>query len=166
MTSNFRIAPTTYCPACHSGHVPVDAALGFSARRLTQAAEELATLAGTVASFADGAREVPAQDVRAATRASRPWSGPPRRLASGSAKLLDDGHTLGKDADWQWNHDAKGQTVAYVSIDATGVGIQGGGATQAEGRMAWVGKIYNPTASRRPRRSPGLIRRRPATWPG
>ena len=59
-------------------------------------------------------------------------------------ELWADGHTLGKAADWHWNHDAKGQTVAYVSIDATGVGIQGENAAQADGRMVWVGKVFNP----------------------
>jgi hypothetical protein len=133
------------CPACHAGHCPVDAALGFSDRRLTRAAEELATLAGTVGSFADGAKKfLPKMSGLRLSESTveRTTEDAGQRLG----KLLDDGHTLGKAVDWQWNHDAKGQTVAYVSIDATGVGIQGEGAAKAEGRMAWVGKIYNPAA--------------------
>jgi hypothetical protein len=35
-------------------------------------------------------------------------------------------------------------TVAYVSVDATGVGQQGPGGTEAEGRMANVAVLYNP----------------------
>ena len=35
-------------------------------------------------------------------------------------------------------------TCAYVSVDATGVRQQGRGATQAEGRMTYVGMLYNP----------------------
>jgi hypothetical protein len=134
-----------HCPACHAGHFPVDAALGFSARRLTRAAEELATLAGTVGSFADGAKKfLPKMSGLRLSESTveRTTEDAGQRLG----KLLDDGHTLGKAVDWPWNHDAKGQTVAYVSIDATGVGIQGEGAAKAEGRMAWVGKIYNPAA--------------------
>jgi hypothetical protein len=134
-----------HCPACHAGHFPVDAALGFSARRLTRGAEELATLAGTVGSFGDGAKKfLPKMSGLRLSESTveRTTEEAGQRLG----KLLDDGHTLGKTADWHWNHDAKGQTVAYVSIDATGVGIQGEGATEAEGRMAWVGKIYNPMA--------------------
>ncbi len=134
------------CPTCHAGHVPVDAALGLSARRLTRGAEQLATLAGTVASFADGAEKfLPKMSgIRLSeSTVERTTEDAGRRLG----ELFDDGHTLGKAADWQWNHDARGQTVAYVSIDATGVGIQGEGAAQAEGRMAWVGKIYNPAVS-------------------
>ena len=134
------------CPACHAGHVPVDAALGFSARRLTKGAEELATLAGTVGSFADAAEKfLPkmsglrlSESTVERTTEEAGW-----RLG----ELWDDGHTLGQAADWHWNHDAKGRTVAYLSIDATGVGIQGERGAQAEGRMAWVGKIYNPAAS-------------------
>jgi hypothetical protein len=134
------------CPACHAGHVPVDAALGFSARRLTRGAEELATLAGTVGSFADGAEKfLPKMSGLRLSESTveRTTEDTGQRLG----ELWDDGHTLGQAVDWHWNHDAKGRTVAYVSIDATGVGIQGEGAVEAEGRMAWVGKIYNPGVS-------------------
>jgi hypothetical protein len=54
------------------------------------------------------------------------------------------GQTLGPAADWRWNRDAKGRAVAYVSVDATGVGIQGGRGSKADGRMVWVGKVFNP----------------------
>lgn len=131
------------CPACHAGHFPVDSELGFSARRLTKAAEELATLAGTVGSFADGAEKfLPRMSGLRLSESTveRTTEDAGRRLG----ELWANGHTLGQAADWPWNHDARGRTVAYVSIDATGVGIQGEGAVEAEGRMAWVGKIYNP----------------------
>jgi hypothetical protein len=120
--------------------------LGLSARRLTRAAEELATLAGTVGSFADGTEKfLPKMSGLRLSESTveRTTEEAGERLG----KLFDDGHTLGKTADWSWNHDAKGQTVAYVSIDVTGVGVQGQGAAQAEGRMVWVGKISNPAAS-------------------
>ena len=131
------------CPACHAGHVPVDAALGFAARKLTPAAEQLTTLAGTVGSFAEAAEKllprmaglrlsestVERTTEEAGTRLGASWA---------------QGDTLGPDADWRWNHDAAGRTVAYVSIDATGVGIQGEGGAKANGRMVWVGKVFNP----------------------
>ena len=47
-------------------------------------------------------------------------------------------------ADWDWSEDVRGRTVAYVSVDATGVPIQGENGIQAEGRMAWVGKVFAP----------------------
>lgn len=131
------------CPACHAGHVPVDAALGFSARKLTPGAEEIAALAGTGESFADAAEKVLPK--MAGLRLSestveRTTEAAGQRLGA----LWDGGHTLGPAADWRFNRDARGRAVAYVSVDATGVGIQGEGGTRAEGRMVWVGKVFNP----------------------
>jgi len=131
------------CPACHAGHVPVDAALGFSARRLTPAAEQLATLAGTIGSFAEAAEKFLPKMAGlrlAESTVERTTEAAGQRLDA----LWEEGHTLGAAADWPWNHDAKGRTVAYVSVDATGVGIQGPGGAQAEGRMVWVAKVFNP----------------------
>jgi hypothetical protein len=131
------------CPACHAGHAPVDAALGFSARKLTTAAEELATLAGTVGSFAEAAEKFLPK--MAGLRLSE--STVERTTEAAGERLGEawaEGHTLGPAADWRWNRDAQGRTVAYVSVDATGVGIQGEGGAQAEGRMVWVGKVFNP----------------------
>jgi hypothetical protein len=131
------------CPACHAGHVPVDAALGFSARRLTPGAEEVATLAGTVGSFAEAAEKfLPKMSGLRLSESTveRTTEDAGERLG----ELWADGHTLGPVADWRWNHDLAGRTVAYVSIDATGVGIQGENAAKADGRMVWVGKVFNP----------------------
>src|SRR5262249_61343057 len=41
--------------------------------------------------------------------------------------------------------DDGGKTCAYVSVDATGVGRQGPRGAKADGRMAYVGQVYNPT---------------------
>ena len=54
------------------------------------------------------------------------------------------GQTFGPAQPWDWHKDAEGKTVAYVSVDATGVGLQGPGGAKAEGRMITVGMIYNP----------------------
>ncbi|MBV8234670.1 MAG: ISKra4 family transposase [Acidimicrobiia bacterium] len=131
------------CPACHAGHVPVDAALGFSARQLTPGAEEIATLAGTCDSFADAAEKLLPK--MAGLRLSestveRTTEAAGERLGA----LWDGGRTLGATAAWRWNRDARGRTVAYVSVDATGVGIQGECGAKADGRMIWVGKVFNP----------------------
>jgi hypothetical protein len=45
---------------------------------------------------------------------------------------------------WDWFRDATGRTVGYIGIDATGVRQQGERGTAADGRMAWVGMIFNP----------------------
>jgi len=63
---------------------------------------------------------------------------------------LAGGRTYGHAADWAWPLDAKGRTVAYVSVDATGVPIQGERGAQAEGRMAWVGKVFAPKPATKP----------------
>jgi hypothetical protein len=135
------------CPACHAGHVPVDAALGFAARKLTPGAEEVAALAGTINSFADAAEKFLPK--MSGLRLSESTV---ERTAEDAGERLgevwDQGRTLGPAADWRWNHDANGRTVAYVSIDATGVGIQGEGGAKADGRMAWVGKVFNPRPER------------------
>ncbi|MEO6809460.1 MAG: ISKra4 family transposase [Isosphaeraceae bacterium] len=134
------------CKTCHAGHVPLDAALGFSTAKLTPAAEQVATLAGTVGSFAEAAEKLLPRlaGLRLAeSTVERTTEAAGQRLGD----LWADGHTLGLDADWRWNRDALGRTVAYVSIDATGVGIQGDGAARADGRMVWVGKVFNPRAA-------------------
>lgn len=131
------------CPVCHVGHVPVDAALGFSAPTLTPGAEEVVTLAGTTESFADAAQK--ALPKMAGLRLSE--STVERTTEAAGTRLgatWADGHTLGPDTDWRFNRDARGRTVAYVSVDATGVGMQGEGGAKADGRMAWVGKVFHP----------------------
>jgi hypothetical protein len=131
------------CPACHQGHVPLDAVLGLSTTKLTPAAEEVATLAGTVGSFAEAAEKLlpKLSGLRLAeSTVERTTEAAGTRLGA----LWETGHVLGTDRHWRWNRDAAGRTVAYVSLDATGVGIQGQRGTQAEGRMASVGKVFNP----------------------
>lgn len=59
--------------------------------------------------------------------------------------LQEDEQTVGATVAWDWNRDASGRTVAYVTIDATGTRQQGHGGAAAEGRMAYVAAIYNPT---------------------
>jgi hypothetical protein len=77
----------------------------------------------------------------------RATEGAGQRLAAAQAA----GQTLGPAQAWAWHKDAEGKTVAYVSVDATGVGIQGPGGAKAEGRMVTVGMIYNPVPEERAR---------------
>jgi hypothetical protein len=60
------------------------------------------------------------------------------------AEQLRQGDVFGPQAAWGWGRDARGRTVAYVSIDATGTRQQGVGGRAAEGRMAYVGAVYDP----------------------
>jgi hypothetical protein len=60
------------------------------------------------------------------------------------AALLVQGVTCGPRVQWDWHRDARGRTVAYVTVDATGTRQQGPGGAAAEGRMAYVAGVYNP----------------------
>jgi hypothetical protein len=66
--------------------------------------------------------------------------------------LLAQGKTLGKKRPWAWQRDTAGRTCAYVSLDATGVRQQGPRGARAEGRMAYVGMLYNPDSEHDERR--------------
>src|SRR5206468_7863494 len=57
---------------------------------------------------------------------------------------LAAGETFGVTEPWAWHKDAEGKTCAYVSLDLTGLGMQGPDGAAAEGRMAAVGMVYNP----------------------
>jgi hypothetical protein len=58
--------------------------------------------------------------------------------------LLDQGKVLGGPTPWPWHKDAEGKSCAYISVDATGVRQQAKNGGAAEGRMPYVGMIYNP----------------------
>src|SRR5262249_46556119 len=132
-----------HCQACGHGLCPRDHDLGLTAADLSPAADEAVSLAGAQASFAEAAGKtlsrlaglrVSESTVERATEAAG------RRVGA----ALADGQVFGAAKDWAWHKDAEGKTVAYVSGDATGVGQQGPGGAAAEGRMAYVGMIYNP----------------------
>src|SRR4051794_12653746 len=148
-----------HCTACRRGHCPADDAFGLRGTDLTPGAEQLAVLMGTVASFAEAAERLlpklsglrlAESTVERATEAAGDRLG--RALAAGEC--------FGVAADWVWPEDQAGRSVAYVSVDATSVPIQGKDGAKAEGRMAWVGKVFAPrpqaeqakqvTATRRP----------------
>jgi hypothetical protein len=150
-----------HCTACRRGHCPADAAFGLGASDLTAGAEQPAALFGTVASFAEAAEKLlpKASGLRLAEstieRATEAAGG---RLG----EALAAGATFGAAADWDWPRDAAGRAVAYVSVDATGVPIQGPGGVEAEGRMAWVGKVYAPRPEPEPEDDTAAGARRPA----
>jgi hypothetical protein len=139
-----------HCRACGRGACPLDEALGLSAADLTPAADEVVCLAGVQDSFATAAARVLARlsglrvSESTAERATEAAGG---RLAAARAA----GQTFGPAAPWAWHRDAEGRTVAYVSVDATGVGMQGAAGAAAEGRMAYVGLVYNPVPQDRAR---------------
>ena len=110
---------------------------------LTPAASEVASLAGVQTSFAQSA-EVTLQKLcglrLSESTVERVTEGAGARLA----KLLEEKVTFGERKPWAWQRDARGKTCAYVGLDATGVRQQGERGAKADGRMAYVGLLYNP----------------------
>ncbi len=134
---------------------PADAAFGVAAGELTPAARESVALAGTLAGFAEAAEKVLPR--MAGLRVSE--STAERTTEAAGAALgawLAAGEVLGTPRAWDWSRDAAGRTVAYVSVDATGVGIQGPGGSAAEGRMVDVGLVFDGAEPGRTRALAGL----------
>jgi hypothetical protein len=117
--------------------------VGLGTAHLTPAASEVASIAGVQTSFAQSA-EVTLQKLSglrlSESTVERVTEGAGARLA----KLLEDKVTFGEKKPWAWQRDARGKTCAYVGLDATGVRQQGEKGAKAEGRMAYVGLLYNP----------------------
>jgi hypothetical protein len=132
-----------YCRLCRQGHFPWDQQLGVTSSELTPAAKELTTLAGILTSFEEARAKVLPKMAGlqlAESTVERITEGVGQRLQ----QELAAGKTYGESCVWKWHKDATGQSCAYVSLDATGVGQQGPGGTAAEGRMAYVGMVFNP----------------------
>jgi hypothetical protein len=62
--------------------------------------------------------------------------------------MLDQGTVFGGKTPWDWHRDRSGRTCGYISVDATGIQMQGPDGAKAEGRMAYVGMIFNPQPRR------------------
>ena len=132
------------CRRCGRGLFPFDRQAGLTSRNLTPALERIATLAGAVAdSFEKGADLLDEMGgLRLAeSTVERTTEDAGQRLADAVAA----GATFGPKVDWPWHKDYDGKKCAYVELDATGVRQQGERAGPAEGRMAYVGMVCNPS---------------------
>jgi hypothetical protein len=132
-----------YCRRCGKGRCPFDQQAGIPEHHLTPAAERLTSLAGGVsASFEKGSELL--QEMSGLRVAESTVERTTEDVGERIAALLAAGVAFGPLAQWQWRLDARGRTVAYVSLDATGTRQQGPGGKKAEGRMAYVGSVFNP----------------------
>jgi hypothetical protein len=132
------------CRVCGKGLFPFDRDAGMTTRDLTPGLERVAVLAGTVAdSFEKGAELL--EEMSGAwlceSTVERTTEDAGQRLADAVAA----GATFGPKIDWLWHKDYDGKKCAYVELDATGVRQQGEGGGSAEGRMAYVAMVGNPT---------------------
>jgi hypothetical protein len=142
-----------YCPHCRRGHKPWEQTLRLQSISLTPASEEMVSLAGVLGSFADGAERV--LHKMAGLRLSESTVERTTEAAGHRVRQqLQQGKPLGPTHSWTWQRDACGRRCAYVSLDATGVRRQGPGGHHAEGRMAYVGMVYNPRSEHDPKRPP------------
>ena len=153
-----RLARCYYhCTACHDGFVPWDRQLGLNERSFTPAAQELVALAGTLVSFAKGGERTlhKLSGLRVSeSTVQRTTEDAGRRLG----EIWSDRQTLGPRCNWNWQRDARGRTCAYVSVDATSIRQQGPNGSKAEGRMAYVAKLYSPAVQEGAKPASGQVR--------
>jgi hypothetical protein len=132
-----------HCPHCAQGCFPWERTLRVLNRR-TPGAEEVIALLGTSESFVKVADrtlykatglELSESTIQRATEAAGDRLG--QMLEGKQLRFVPE-------QPWQWHEDRDGQTCAYVGVDATGVMMQGPGASKADGRMAYVGMLFNP----------------------
>lgn len=131
-----------HCRHCHAGDCPRDAALGLTGADLSRGATEALALAGSLGSFAEAAEKVLPR-LSGLRLSESTVERATERVGQDVGKRLGAGQTFGEDQAWKWSKDAEGKTVAYVSADSTGVGMQGENAAAVEGRMAAVGMVWN-----------------------
>jgi hypothetical protein len=136
-----------YCRRCGKGLCPFDRQAGLPQHQLTPAVERLASLAGGVSpSFEKGAELL--EEMGGVRLSESTVERTTEDVGDRIAALGGQGITFGPRVQWSWQLDAQGRTVAYASIDATGTRQQGPGGRHADGRMAYVGSIFNPAPPR------------------
>lgn len=148
------LGPVTYERAYYhspvGGWAPTDEELGLR-DKLTPAAAEVVTLQGNLQSFDDAALKSlpkmanlhvsPSTVQRVTEHTGADLS---RRRAAGE--------TFGASTAWDWHRDSDGKRCGYTSLDATGVRQQAPDHGAADGRMAWVGEIFNPNPTHQRKR--------------
>ncbi len=132
-----------YCRSCGQGFCPWDGRVGLREHRLSPGLERVVALCGgageSFATSTDLLKEAAGVRLSEST-VQRTTEAVGQRIAA----HLGQGRTFGGKNPWDWHRDAQGRTVGYIGIDATGVRRQGPGGGAADGRMAYVGMIFNP----------------------
>ena len=123
--------------------MPWDDVLGLDRAAATPGLREVICIAGAVDSFAEAA-EVVLRKMAGVRVGESTVQRTSEATGRDIGARLAAGETYGAARDWCWHKDAEGKTCAYVSLDLTGLGMQGRGAAAAEGRMTAVGMIYRP----------------------
>lgn len=132
-----------HCRSCGHGVSPWEEVLGLSRRALTPGAKEVICVAGAVDSFGEAA-EVVLKKLAALRVSESTVERISEAAGADIGRRVAAGQTFGAATPWPWHRDAQGKTCAYVSLDLTGLGMQGPDGAKAEGRMAAVAMVYNP----------------------
>lgn len=148
-----------HCASCHHGHFPTDEVLGLdNKQKLTLGAREVITHMGVTHPFEEAATT--ALPLASGLRVSESTvERTTEDVGADVAQRRAEGKTVPPDKEWEWHADASGEHVAYVSLDATSVPQQGPNAKKSDGRMPWVGSVFNPGPKDRPR-AQGVINAR------
>ena len=156
VVGSVRVSRAYYhCPHCHAGHCPRDTALGVTAGCLSRGASEVVALAGALSSFAEAAQKT-LPKLAGLVVSESTVERTTERAGRDVGEQLAAGRTFGANRAWAWAKDADGKTVAYVSADATGVGMHGPTGAAADGRMASVGMVWDAGKPGRVRYAYGL----------
>jgi hypothetical protein len=132
-----------HCRHCHQGHFPWDKTLRLSEHCLTLAAQEVVALSGGKESYgkvAERTLEKLAGLRLSESTVERTTEAAGERIG----ELLQAGVVFGEPCMWKWHRDHTGKTCGYVSVDATGIMMQGPDGAKADGRMVNVGMVFNP----------------------
>jgi hypothetical protein len=154
LVGDFKVSFAYYhCPHCGHGYQPWCERLDLTENKLTAAAKEIASLAGILGSFADGAERV-LRKMSGLRLSESTIERTTEAAGEHVAVQLQAGQALGPTKNWNWQKDARGKSCAYVSLDATGVPQQGAGGTRTDGKMAYVAMVYNANSEHDPTRPP------------
>jgi hypothetical protein len=137
-----------HCKTCGKGHCPWDETLRTTGHRLTPGAREVVCLTGIQESFGQAADRT----LHKLTGIRLSESTVERTTESAGTWLQEqqaNGVLLGEGERYPWHRDADGTSCAYVSLDLTGILMQGAGASKVDGRMVTVAMIYNPQPRQR-----------------
>jgi hypothetical protein len=134
-----------HCDNCHLGHFPFDAANGLRRDCLSAGLRPLVCLAGALAPFRDAAGDLLFRfaGVRlGASTARRVTEQEGARLA----QRQRDGDVVvpATAKPWDFTIEGRGDTAAYLGLDAFSVPIQGVKGAKAEHRMIYTAVLYTP----------------------
>jgi hypothetical protein len=132
-----------HCKHCGQGHCPWDEELALRGQRYTLAVREITALAGIQESFGKAAERT-LQKLAGLRLSESTVQRLTESAGANVAQMLAAGKVFGPARPWSWHKDRRGKTCAYVSVDWTGILLQGPQAAKAEGRMVAVGMVFNP----------------------